>query len=312
MALKDIKNKIKSIERTRKVTKAMEAVSAVKMRKSQVRALTARPYASSALSILERMSVSLSTLKHPLTENRTIKHVAVVVVTSDKGLCGVLNSAVLKEASRVIQGVSLDKEAIFIYAFGRKGADFFARRNYQVAERFENVSDDVSIADLTKISTDIATAFSEKKFDAVYVVYTNFKSTFEQKALSHRVLPLSLETISAMVEGIIPKKGKYSENAEMKGLRNLSSGPAHYTVEPSLELVLETLIPHLVSVLFFHALLESKASEHSARMVAMKNASDKSLERSKFLTRTFNKARQAAITREVSEIVGGIEAMAVD
>ncbi|MDE2079534.1 MAG: ATP synthase F1 subunit gamma [Patescibacteria group bacterium] len=308
MALKDIKNKIKSIQRTRKVTKAMEAVSAVKMRNSQTRALTARPYASSALSILERMSVSLSSLKHSLTEKRELKKAALVVITSDKGLCGVLNSAVLKEANTIVQRLALPKESLTVYAFGRKGADFFARRGYAIAERFENVSDEVSVSDLAKISADIAIAFSEKKFDQVHVVYTNFKSTFEQKAISHQVLPLSLETISDMVEGIIPEKGKYAEPHVGHTMSHM--GPAVYTVEPSLEAVLETLVPHLVSVLFFHALLESKASEHSARMVAMKNASDKSLERSKLLTRTFNKARQAAITREVSEIVGGIEAMA--
>ena len=283
----------------------MEAVSAVKMRKSQLRALTARPYATAALSILERMSVSLSSVKHPLTAERPLAKAAVVVVTSDKGLCGVLNSAALKEAAAVVSGLGLPKESISIYAFGRKGADYFSRRGYRVAERFENVSDDVSVADLANISGDIAVAFTEKKFDRAFIVYTNFKSTFEQKAISHQLLPLSLETVSEMVKGIIPEKGKYAEVERLP-----SEGPAHYTAEPSQEVILDSLIPKLVSILFFHGLLESKASEHSARMVAMKNASDKSKERSKLLTRTFNKARQAAITREVSEIVGGIEAMA--
>ncbi|MBI3573646.1 ATP synthase F1 subunit gamma [Candidatus Kaiserbacteria bacterium] len=306
MSLKDIKLKIKSIDRTRKVTKAMEAVSAVKMRKSQVRALTARPYATAALSILERMSVSLSSLKHPLTAVRPLTSAAVVVVTSDKGLCGVLNAAVIKEANVIVQSLNLPKESVSIYAFGRKGAEFFERRGYTIMERFENVSDDVSIADLEKVSGDIAEAFTEGDVDQVFVIYTNFKSTFEQKAISHRVLPLSLETVSRMVTEIVPEKGKFAENPKER-----VPGPSFYTVEPSLEVVVDVLIPRLVSILFFHALLESKASEHSARMVAMKNASDKSRDRSKLLTRTFNKARQAVITREVSEIVGGIEAMAV-
>lgn len=305
MSLKDIKLKIKSTDRTHKVTRAMETVSAIKMRKSQVRALTARPYANAALSILERMSVSLSSLKHPLTETRPLTKAALVVVTSDKGLCGILNAAVLKEANAVAQSFGLSREAISIYAFGKKGAEFFERRGYRVVERFENVSDEVSVSDLSRVSQDIAQAFSEERFDRVHVVYTNFKSTFEQKPISHQVLPLSLETVSKMVREIIPEKGKFAEVASEH-----AKGPSYYTVEPSLEEVVETLIPQLVSVLFFHALLESKASEHSARMVAMKNASDKSRDRSKLLTRTFNKARQAMITREVSEIVGGIEAMA--
>lgn len=304
MALKDIKNKIKSVDRTRKVTKAMEAVSAVKMRKSQVRAITARPYANSALSILERMSVSLSTVRHPLTENREVKRAAFVVVTSDKGLCGILNAAVIREAYLRVQGSGLAPEMITIYAFGRKGAEFFERRGYTIAERFENISDDVAVSDLSKVSNDIALAFAEKNFDRVDVIYTNFRSTFEQSAIAHTVLPLSLDALHAVVKGITPEKGKLAVAS------GTYSGPAFYTVEPSPEAVVGSLITSLVGVLFYHSLLESKASEHSARMIAMKNASDKSRDLSKALTRTFNKARQAMITREVSEIVGGIEAMA--
>src|SRR3989344_9119679 len=124
MSLKDIKNKIKSVNRTRKVTKAMEAVSAVKMRKSQGRAITGRPYASAALSILERMSMSLKDVRHPLTEARPVSRVALVVVTSDKGLCGALNSAVLKQASALLDSLKLPKESVGIYAFGKKGIEF--------------------------------------------------------------------------------------------------------------------------------------------------------------------------------------------
>lgn len=304
MALKDIKNKIKSVDRTRKVTKAMEAVSAVKMRKSQVRAITARPYANSALSILERMSVSLSTVRHPLTESREVKKAAFVVVTSDKGLCGILNAAVIREAYLRVQASGLPTEMISIYAFGRKGAEFFERRGYKIVERFENVSDDIVVGDLSKVSNDIARAFAEKNYDRVDIIYTNFRSTFEQNAIAHTVLPLSLETLSAVVKGITPEKGKVLAPATTR------SAPVFYTVEPSPEAVVNDLISSLVGVLFYHSLLESKASEHSARMIAMKNASDKSRDLSKALTRTFNKARQAMITREVSEIVGGIEAMA--
>ncbi|MES2014458.1 MAG: ATP synthase F1 subunit gamma, partial [Patescibacteria group bacterium] len=285
------------MDRTRKVTKAMESVSAVKMRKSQLRAITGRPYASAALSILERLSVSLSAVKHPLTATRPVKRAAVVVVTSDKGLCGVLNTAVLKEAAKLVESLGLPREAISIYAFGRKGAEFFERRDYSILGKFENVSDDVSVADLALVSADITRAFTVSEFDRVDVVYSNFKSTFETNALSHTVLPLSLETVSTMVNGITPEKGKFAVTERLKG-------PSFYTAEPSAEVVIDALIPRLVSILFFHALLESKASEHSARMVAMKNASDKSRDLSKFLTRKFNKARQALITREVSEIVG--------
>ena len=309
MALRDIKSKIKSVDRTRKVTRAMEMVSAVKMRKSQIRAISGRPYAVSALSILERLGASLSAMKHPFTRVSPVSTAALIVITSDKGLCGVLNSAVLKEATRRVAALSLPTDTVSVYAFGRKGAEFFERRGYRIVEKFENVSDEISLSDLARVTKEIAEAFSKKEYDRVDIIYTNFRSTFEQSAISGTVLPLSLHDIEKIVAGIIPEKGKFSPNV---GLTMSHKVPASYTVEPSPEEVLAFVLPRLVSTLFYHALLESKASEHSARMVAMKNASDKSRDRSKLLTRKYNKARQAIITREVSEIVGGIEAMAVN
>lgn len=307
MSLKDIKLKIKSVDRTRKVTKAMEAVSAVKMRKSQVRALTGRPYARAALAVLSRLAPSLTTLKHPLTENRSVVRAALVVVTSDKGLCGILNAAVLKEAERTIKSLQLSADRLQLYTLGRKAAEYFGRRGYTVVQRHDNVSDDVSIVDLHEITESLVRGFTGEAYDRVDIVYTEFKSTFEQKAVAHQVLPLSLDTVQTLVAGIVPTKGVMSSEGS-----SLEQAPAAYTVEPEADEVLGVLLPRLTSVIVYHALLESKASEHSARMVAMKNASDKSRDRSKMLTRTFNKARQAAITREVSEIVGGIEAMATN
>lgn len=303
MSLRDIKTKIRSVDRTRKVTKAMETVSAVKMRKAQQRALSGRPYARAALSILERLSPSLVTLAHPLTTARPVRRAALIVVTSDKGLCGVLNAAVLKESERVIATLGLELKNIDLYVFGRKAAEYFGRRGYTLKSKFENISDDVSPSDLERISRDVVRSFEAGEIDAVRVVYTNFKSTFEQEALSHTVLPFSLEQFRDIVAGIVPQKGAYAEARP-------NPAPRFYTVEPSESEVLGTLLPRLTTVFLYHMLLESKASEHSARMVAMKNASDKSRDLSKALTRVFNKTRQAVITREVSEIVGGIEAMA--
>ncbi len=305
MSLKDIKAKIKSTDRTRKVTKAMETVSAVKMRKSQLRALSGRPYAKAALSILKRLSVSLTTTNHPLTVRREVKRAALIVVTSDKGLCGVLNAAVLRDAEKVIRDIGLSKDAIDIYAFGKKAAEFFDRRGYPLKERLENVSDEVPLSELNVVTKRVTESFERGEVDTVRILYTNFKSTFEQFPLSETILPLSLETIETIVGDILPEKGAFAETQKMSDV-----SPAYYTIEPDPEAVLSALLPRLTGVLLYHALLESKASEHSARMVAMKNASDKSRDLSKSLTRTFNKVRQAMITREVSEIVGGIEAMA--
>ncbi len=302
MSLKDIKVKIKSVDRTRKVTKAMEAVSAVKMRKSQVRAISGRPYAAASLSILERLAPSLSAVQHPLTEKREERRAAFIVVTSDKGLCGVLNAAVLKEATQRIQELGFGKDAVDIFAFGHKAAEYFKRRGYRVVGEYQNISDDISLQSYDQVTDAIVSSYQDECYDRVDIIYTHFRSTFEQTALYRRLLPLSAGAFHDIVKGITPEKGLYANGN--------GAAPSFYTVEPAPDEVLNSLLPRLVSVMLYHALLESKASEHSARMVAMKNASDKSRDLSKLLTRKFNKARQAAITREVSEIVGGIEAMA--
>lgn len=301
MALKDIKAKILATKRMHTVTRAMEAVSAVKMRKTQSSALKGRAYARAALSILARLSGSLAHLNHPLTTVREVKRIALVVITSDKGLAGSLNSGVLKCAQETANRFA--QEQIIVYAYGKKGTDYFTRRGYAVPQAYPNKRDDVSVTDVEKLTGELVTSFVSGAYDEVYAVYSNFKSTFEQSPTVRRVLPLSLEAVKELVDDIRPVKGKWS--TEMG-----TSAPSQYEVEPSVEHVLETVIPRLVSISLYHMLLEAKASEHSARMVAMKSASDKSKEVSRDLTRVYNKIRQAAITREVSEIVGGREALA--
>ncbi len=296
MALKDIKTKIKATERMNKVTRAMEAVSAVKMRKTQTTALAGRSYARAALSILTRLSGTEHVVKHPLSQQREYRRVALVVMTSDKGLAGALNSSVLKKA---VESVSeFAPEQVHVYAYGKKADEFFSRRGYTVAARYENKSDSIEIETMEELSNELTRAFLAHEFDKVTVVYSNFKSTFEQIATERRLLPLSMGALNDIVAGIIPVKGKFSDSKDIVA-------PASYSVEPSDDDILSLLIPRLVAVALYHTLLESKASEHSARMVAMKNASDKSKEVVRDLTRTYNKVRQAAITREVSEIISG-------
>ena len=296
MALKDIKTKIKATERMNKVTRAMEAVSAVKMRKTQATAIGGRSYARAALSILARLSGTDHVTKHPLSEHREYKRVALVVMTSDKRLAGALNSSVLKKA---VESVSEFKpEQVSVYAYGKKADEFFSRRGYTVAARYENKSDSIEIETMEELSSELTRAFLAAEYDKVTVVYSNFKSTFEQIATERRLLPLSMGALNDIVFGIIPVKGKWSEPKAV-------IAPTAYSVEPSEDDVLSILVPRLVAVALYHMLLESKASEHSARMVAMKNASDKSKEVVRDLTRKYNKVRQAAITREVSEIISG-------
>lgn len=301
MALKQIKSKIRSTQRTGKVTKAMEAVSAVKMRKSQERALAGRAYAQSALRILARISASSDGARHPYREERGSDRVLYVVITSDKGLAGSVNSAVLKLLESSIRATP--KENLSFISFGRKATDYLTHRGHTVLKSYTNISDDVALTEMQEVIELATDAFIHKRCDEVRIVYQNFLSTFEQRPTVHRLLPLSEQSLSAIVSGINPAQGKYAEQSS-------ESAVPQYTVEPDVHEVLALLVPQLLEIMVFHALLESKASEHSARMVAMKNATDKAKEVTKILTIQFNKARQAAITREVSEITGGIEAMA--
>lgn len=307
--LKAIKSKIQGVNKTHKVTKAMEAVSAVKMRKAQEVALLGRPYAHSALSILSRVSGSLTGSRHPLAQKHTEGKTCVVVITSDKGLAGSLNSAVFREVHRVLAEKKLTREDTVFIAIGKKGYEHFSKRGYDVLSHTVNVSDDVSPDTIANVSKEVVGLYSYERYRECLVAYTNFVSTFEQKAVVRAVLPLDVAELTALVSGIRPTTGKYAVPPPSAGAEGGGTRAPLYTIEPDEETVLNELLPFLINIHFYHALLESKASEHSARMVAMKNASDKARDLSKEWTREYNKARQSVITREVSEIVGGIEAM---
>jgi F-type H+-transporting ATPase subunit gamma len=302
MALKDIKLKIQSVKKTSTVTRAMEAVSAVKMRKAQERALGGRAYAAAALTILERISGSQDLKQQPLMQQREGK-TAIVLITSDKGLAGALNSNVIRATEREIESRGLSKDDIIMLAIGRRGGDYFLNRGYAVREKHENVSDDISEKDMHMITDRLIEMHESGEIGSALVIYMNFLSTFEQKPVVRQVLPITSDLIHEMVAGIVPVKGKYA------GIGQGESRPATYTIEPDAESIVRVLMPRLLNIAVYHALLEGKASEHSARMVAMKSATDKAKEMAKLLTRKFNKVRQAAITREVSEITSGIEAM---
>jgi F-type H+-transporting ATPase subunit gamma len=300
MALKQIKNKIISTKKTGKVTKAMESVSAVKMRKSQARAFESRPYVHAAMRILSRLATSNDVLQHPLSLPRTSPKKLVIIVTSDKGLAGSVNSAVLKKFTST-WGLNPQVEVV---AIGRKALEFANREKLKVVADYTNVSDDVTLPDVYEMADIVMKSYTATgDYGGVEIIYQNFISTFEQEPTRRQILPLDPAEVHFIMRGIKPKTGKFSDHLE---------GPdsvMHYEIEPNASAVLDVLIPQLVQILIFHALMESKASEHSARMVAMKNATDKSKEVTKALTLVFNKARQAAITAEVSEITGGMEAL---
>lgn len=304
-ALKHIKLKITSVKKTSTVTRAMEAVSAVKMRKSQERALGMRSYAAAALAILSKLSGTVDAKRHPLMQPSAGK-LCVLLITSDKGLAGSLNSGVIRSLERRLAHEKIERERVVLIAIGRRGADYFASRGYDVRVRRENISDNVELADLEEAVGDIIAWHRSGEIASCFVAYSNLVSTFEQRPTIHQLVPIVPEVIARIVEEIIPVRGKFA------GMRASDiESPAAYTVEPDPEAVFAELLPRLVSIMVFHALLEAKASEHSARMVAMKSATDKAKEIARDLTRKFNRARQAAITKEISEITSGIEAMSV-
>lgn len=299
MALKQIKNKIVSTKKTGKVTKAMESVSAVKMRKSQERAIASRPYVLGAMNILERLTAATGSLNHPLMTSRDGDRVLAVIITSDKGLAGSVNSAVLKQAERLFA----TQTQVDVIAFGRKAVEFSRRAGKHLVAEFTNVADAVTLEDVEASAGLLIATYLEGTYGKAVVIHQNFVSTFEQAPATRQVLPLSATEIHHIASDIAPRVGKYGTQY------TVVAAEREYTIEPTAEVVLDTLLPQLVQVILYHALLESKASEHSARMVAMKNATDKSKEVIKALTIKFNKQRQAAITAEVSEITAGVEAM---
>lgn len=300
MALKHIKGKIKATQRTSKVTKAMEAVSAVKMRKSQERALGGRPFAEAALRIIENISQSSDAQTHKLFQHDQGNIECVIVITSDKGLAGSLNSAVLKEATVILS--KREKSNTELVIFGKKAYEHYMRRGYTVAKHYLNVADDVSINNMEEVVSFVIEQFMNDRYHTVSVVFQNFVSTFEQKPRAHQILPIKTEEVRKMTKHIAPKTGKYSE-------QHFIPQDINYTKEQSDINLYDSIFRTVVEIMIYHALLESKASEHSARMVAMKNATDKAKDVIKALTLKFNKERQSVITREVSEITGGIEAL---
>ena len=292
--------------KTHKVTRAMEAVSAVKMRKSQERALMARPYALHAFSILYRVRESVRDIAHALLAPRVVSRLLLVIVTSDKGLAGNLNSAVLKKCDHVILESKLPTSVIGAIVIGRKASEYAMRRDISIVHTMENVSDAVSVADMKAVSKIISDLYQKKEYDECLVVYTHFVSTIMHDVRVRKVLPVNETALRKAVKWARPKTGRFADEGE----EVFESRIPDYVFEPSPERVLEALVPHLLNIEVYHALLEAKASEHSARMIAMKNATERASEVSHDLKIVFNKERQGAITREVSEIVSGAEASA--
>ncbi|MHB8155831.1 MAG: ATP synthase F1 subunit gamma [Desulfocucumaceae bacterium] len=285
--IRDLRRRIKSIKSTQQITKAMKAVSAAKMRRAQDNVIAARPYAKRLVGVLGRVASVTSGVRHPLLDVREPKKIAYVIITADRGLCGGFNSNVIRRAASEIK----DIPDVSLVCVGRKSRDFFRKRGYNIAQQYVGLGEKVDGGQAREIAQYIIDRYSEGEFDAVYVVYSEFVNVMIQRPIVTKLLPAE------------PPKGKGDEEGPK------AAGKADYIFEPSAEEVLATLLPKYVTNTVFQGLLESKAGEHSSRMTAMDNATKNASEMIGKLTLTMNRARQAAITKEISEIVGGAAAL---
>ena len=308
---RQLKNKIRTVGNIKQITKAMQMVSATKMRRSQEVALRARPFAKKTLSLLsailtivngsDEKSIFLQERKNGLLA-QTGK-TCLIIVTSDKGLAGSFNGQILRLAAKWIEE---QEEDIDIVAVGKKGRDFFFKRGVTPVAEFFAFSDIVSLHDVTPISNWVLNAYEKGEYKKVMIASTLFFSALVQKPNTLQILPLDLEELKDAVENIVPKTGKYSEWQENNGNGN---GVSLQILEPTAQAIMETLVRSLLKVEIFHFILESNASEHSARMIAMKNATENATSVQKELGLKLNKERQAAITQELTEISTAKEAL---
>ena len=280
---RDIRRRIKSVKNTAQITKAMQMVAAAKMRKAQQAALVGRPYAALLNEVLAQAAARAAAFEHPLMEVRPVKKRAVIFVSTDRGLCGGLNGNLSREASK------LDKNTTVFVAAGKKGAQFVARTKRQLAAEF-TYKDTPQFAEARAISKFAQELFLKGEVDAVDILYTNFISTLSQQPKLIPFLPVG--KIEAVKAGI----GGQAEALPAVDKTNL------FEFEPDEKSVLGALLPHSLNFQVHQILLEAKASEHSARMVAMKNATDNAKQLIKDLTLEYNKLRQSNITKELLEI----------
>jgi len=289
--VREYKRRIRSVNNTKQITKAMKMVSAAKLRRAQEKAESSRPYTGKLQEVLARLVAMSNDAKHPLLEKHDpIKRVTYVVVTADRGLCGGFNTNIIRRANQAISEDERPVEA-GIVAVGRKARDFYRKRGYNLQGDFINLGDNLDYSQAREIGQFISQLYEEGAADEVYLVYAHFVNAMRQVPTVQKVLPVETpEEIKAEAEEF----AKFSPD---------------YIYEPNVDEILVSLLPRYLMSQVYHAMLESKASEHGARMTAMGNATDNASELIDKLTLEMNKARQASITNEILEISGGAEAL---
>ncbi len=303
--LRDLRKRIKAIKNTQKITKAMKMVAAAKLRKIQDRMLNFRPYARRIREVVSDLSTQVERDLHPILLVRPRKRVELLVITSDKGLCGAFNANILKFALRQANELAKAGFEIIISTVGKKAFDFFSRRNYSIRSSWTGLSGKVSYESAKDIAKDLIDAYTDEKFDEVRIIFNEFKSLISQRLVCFKVLPLEkLEEETCPEASVTDKSEKIHEPIpqplQSEGL---------FIYEPSIEVVFERLLPRYVEIQIFRALLESSAAEEAARMTAMENATKNCDELVQKVTLIANKVRQEGITKELMDIVGGVEAL---
>ncbi len=283
--LRDIKNRIKGVQNTQQITKAMKMVAAAKLRRAQDKVIHARPYAHKISGLLSQL-VTDEDYNNIYIAEREIKNIALVVVTADRGLCGAFNTNIIKEAAGFIEDTP-ESTAVHIFCIGKKGFDFFGKRDYNVADKRIGLFSTLEYLSALNITNELIKLYLDSTFDKIVVIYNEFKSIIQQKIVTEQLLP-------------IPIKKETKEDKKNE---------PYYIFEPDQKSIFEYLLPKHLNAQMWRILLESNAAEFGARMTAMDNATTNAKELIRTLQLKYNKERQAAITKEILEIVSGANAL---
>ncbi len=284
--LRDTRRRIKSVQATQKITRAMELIAAARIPKASARVLASKPYTAKLVEVIQNVGGAAGGASHMLLERREVKTAGMLIVSADRGLAGAYASTIIRMAEQRIIDLKKAGVDVRIFAVGKKAQSYFRYRGYRIERAFVGITDTPGYGDARAIANSIMESYASGDVDSVEAFYTRFQSAMTQVASRFEFLPIEP-----------PASGE-------------SSGTISYSFEPSPALILDRLLPRYVEALTFNMLLESSASEHSARRRAMKAATDNAEELIKTLTVAANRARQAEITTEISEIVGGAEALA--
>jgi len=291
--LRAIRKRISSVKSTQQITKAMKMVSAAKLRRAQEAIVAARPYAKKIREVALSVAGRVDSGAHPLLASREVKRLALLVITSDRGLCGSFNAGLTRYVQRYVVEQQEKYEEVLLFVVGRKGRDFLRRRGVSIHKEYLGVLGTIGRWHAETISSELLEGFVNGEFDEVQVIYNEFRSAISQVTRTERLLPLALNA---------PEKDQ--NEVETENVPDIE-----YLYEPDKRKILELLLPKYVETDIFRTLLESVAGEHGARMTAMDSATNNSVDMIARLTLQMNRARQATITTELTEIVSGAEAL---